>query len=253
MTARIELSTLEILPEHIRVTVREGPVSLPLFVLSEELRMVTVTSTDEAIAKAIDTNIILGPVSGHAVLTVATSINDRMVRRYIQCDVVARERIPPPELWWTPELDCKQVFTDPMLADGVPPDTWKFYNVGEGNQAVGKLMSNEITLEMHEDYELVLSLQARIEAHRPSDHDLLDLFINGERVKRFNPLPPNPDPEPEDLDAHIEIVRHRLAIDLNSYRGLPMVMEFVWDTVDGLHNKWSNWWVDGLTLKVKGA
>lgn len=216
---------------------------VPVEIVGEPDGDVAFSTTSTEVARIENGRLTFGSVAGAAII-IAEASRDGMVfsRRYLQVDVrrPSAEEIPTE---WTPTGYVE------LLPDG----TWHFYyfsdwydQYGDNIRVTGDLAC-AVTLDR--DYSLVFDVWGEIESVDGHEMDTLELFVNEQLVRRFNPT--------EDINGTpfepYVIPRRTESIDLSEYTGQTVTLCFHWDTRDALYQKFDGWFVKDIRLVPNGG
>lgn len=217
--------------------------TVPVEIVGEPGGDVALSTTSEEIAMIENEQITFGAVAGAAVIIAEASREGTVFsRRYMQVDVKhpSAEEIPTE---WTPTGYVE------LLPDG----TWHFYyfsdwydQYGDNIRVTGDLVC-AITLERN--YSLVFDVWGEIESVDGHEMDTLELFVDDQLVRRFNPT--------EDINGTpfepYVIPRRTESIDMSDYTGQTAILRFHWDTRDALYQKFDGWFVKDIRLVPIGG
>ena len=135
----------------------------------------------------------------------------------------------------------------------LPDGTWHFYyfsgwydESGSNIRVTGELAS-EVTLDR--DYLLRFDVWGEIESVDGPYFDRLEFYVDWWFMRSFNPTydmngaPLQPYPVP----------RRTVTIDLSQFTGGTVTLRFLWDTGDGLYQKFDGWFVQNIELIPIGS
>lgn len=232
----------EIAPSMVREPYREVEQAVPVRIVGDPLGEVSFQSTHPDIARVEEGVLRFGATPGATVVT-AEALLDGQVhsRRYIQVDI---ERSTPSAV-----LDWQASGNVERLPDG----TWHFYYFsgwfdedGSNIRATGEL-STPVFLDR--DYLLRFDVWGEIESVDGPGFDRLELYVDWWFMRRFNPtVDINGEPlQPYPIPRRTEIV------DLSQFTGNTVNLRFLWDTGDGLYQKFDGWFLADVQLIPMGG
>ncbi len=214
--------------------------TVPVEIVGEPGGEVAFSTTSEEVARVENGRLTFGVVPGAAVI-IAEASHDGSVfsRRYLQVDV-RRPEIPTD---WTPTGYVEQL----------PDGTWHFYyfsewydEYGDNIRVTGDLVC---AVTLNQSCSLVFDVWGEIESVDGHEMDTLDLLVDEELVRRFNPT--------EDINGTpfwpYVIPRRTESIDLSAHTGRRVNLCFHWDTRDALYQKFDGWFVKDIRLVPAGG
>lgn len=232
----------EIAPSMVREPYREIEQAVPVRIVGDPLGEVSFQSTHPDIARVEEGVLRFGATPGATVVT-AEALLDGQVhsRRYIQVDI---ERSAPSAV-----LDWQASGNVERLPDG----TWHFYYFsgwfdedGSNIRATGELLT---PVFLDRDYLLRFDVWGEIESVDGPGFDRLELYVDWWFMRRFNPtVDINGEPlQPYPIPRRTEIV------DLSQFTGNTVNLRFLWDTGDGLYQKFDGWFLADVQLIPMGG
>lgn len=232
----------EISPSMVREPYREVEQAVPVRIVGDPLGEVSFQSTHPDIARVEEGMLRFGATPGATVVTAEALLDGQVYsRRYIQVDV---ERPAPSAV-----LDWQASGNVERLPDG----TWHFYYFsgwfdedGSNIRATGEL-STPVFLDR--DYLLRFDVWGEIESVDGTDFDRLELYVDWWFMRRFNPtVDINGEPlQPYPIPRRTEIV------NLSQFTGNTVNLRFLWDTGDGLYQKFDGWFLADVQLIPMGG
>jgi len=243
---RLAVLYWDVRPTRIVMPYDQTAKSLPVEILGAPDGDVVFTSTDPTIAAVSDGVLIFGAKAGAAVVVVE-AIRDGIAfsRRYVQVDVRRPKTANAPEIptEWTPADYVEQL----------PDGTWHFYYFSDwydqygGNIRVTGDLTCAVTLDR--DCSLIFDVWGEIESVDGHKMDTLDLLVDDQFVRRFNPT--------EDINGTpfrpYVIPKRTESIDLSQYTGETVTLHLRWDSRDALYQKFDGWFVQDIRLVPNGG
>ena len=232
----------EVAPSLIREPYRETEQAVPVAVIGSPGGEVRFESVHPEIARVENGLLRFGATPGATVI-IAEAFQDEAVssRRYIQVDVEKPKAAAV--LDWMPSGYVE------LLPDG----TWHFYyfsgwydESGGNIRVTGELVS-AVTLDR--DYLLRFDVWGEIESVDGPYFDRLELYVDGWFMRSFNPTY---DMDGEPLQPY-PVPRRTETIDLSQFTGGTVMLRFLWDTSDGLYQKFDGWFVQHIELVPIGS
>lgn len=227
----------DVAPSLVREPYRETLESVRLSVLGDPGGEVSFVSTNPDVARVEGGVLHFGGTPGAAVIT-AEAVREGAVRsrRYIQVDVVRETRAGG--LDWQPSGYVEQL----------PDGTWHFYYFSGWYDEDGSniRVTGELAAEVFLDrgYLLRFDVWGEIESVDAPWYDTLELYVDWSFMRRFNP---SEDVNGGALEPYV-VPRRTEIVDLSMFTGRTVRLRFLWDTRDGLFQKFEGWFVSGVEL-----
>ncbi|RLB91811.1 MAG: hypothetical protein DRH50_10560 [Deltaproteobacteria bacterium] len=227
----------EIAPSMVCEPYREVEQAVPVRVIGYPIGDVVFKSAHPDIARVEDGILRYGVTPGATVVT-AEALLDGQVhsRRYIQVDI--KRPAPSSMLKW-------QALGNVEL---LPNGTWHFYYFsdwfeedGSNIRATGRLST---PVFLNRDYLLRFDVWGEIESVDGTEFDRLELYVDWQFIRRFNPTV---DIDGDPLQPY-PIPRRTETVDLSQFTGNTVNLSFLWDTSDGLYQKFDGWFLADIQL-----
>lgn len=227
----------EITPSTVREPFREIEQAVPVRVVGDPPGEVVFQSAHPDIARVEDGMLHYGVTPGATVLTAEALLDGHVYsRRYIQVDV---ER---------PALSSVLDWQASGNVERLPDGTWHFYYFsgwfeedGSNIRATGELST---PVFLNRDYLLRFDVWGEIESVDGTEFDRLELYVDWRFMRRFNPTV---DIDGEPLQPY-PIPRRTEFVDLSQFTGNNVNLRFLWDTSDGLYQKFDGWFLADIQL-----
>jgi hypothetical protein len=221
---------------------REVEQAVPVRVIGYPIGDVVFQSAHPDIAWVEDGILRYGVTPGATVVTAEALLDGQVYsRRYIQVDI--KRPASSPMLNW-------QAFGNVEL---LPDGTWHFYYFsdwfeedGSNIRATGGLST---PVFLNRDYLLRFDVWGEIESVDGTEFDRLELYVDWQFIRRFNPTV---DIDGEPLQPYT-IPRRTETVDLSQFTGNTVNLSFLWDTDDGLYQKFDGWFLADIQLIPVGG
>lgn len=232
----------EIAPSMVREPYREVEHAIPVKIIGDPLGEVLFQSAHPEIARVEEGLLCFGAAPGATVVTAEAFLDGQVYsRRYIQVDV--ERSTPAAILNWQASGDVERL----------PDGNWHFYYFsgwyeedGSNIRATGEL-STPVFLDR--DYLLRFDVWGEIESVDGPGFDRLELYVDWSFMRRFNPTI---DINGEPLQPY-PIPRRTESVDLSQFTGNTVNLRFLWDTGDGLYQKFDGWFLADVQLIPLGG